>query len=267
MRDLRSYHLREFEKILSYRNYSESTKKVYISYVTKFLYDLGRPHSQITKKSIKAYLFNYNYSSISQQNQIISSLKLYSKYILKFKSIDKLFIERPRKSRRLPVVVDKDIMIKRISEIENLKHRAILSIAYSTGLRISEVRNLKIRDIDSKRMLILIRDSKFNKDRFVPLSPSILKLMRDYYKEYRPQEFLFNGSNGLQYSTSSLRAISNKYLFVNFHKIRHSALTAMMEAGTDLRLLQKIAGHSSSKTTEIYTHVSNQLLALVKTPI
>jgi site-specific recombinase XerD len=156
-----------------------------------------------------------------------------------------------------------------LSKIENLKHKSILTLTYSVGLRVSEVVNLKIEDIDSKRMLIHIKNAKGRKDRIVPLSQTVLELLRQYFKEYKPKEYLFNGQNSLQYSIGSCQKIYKKYIdpASSIHTLRHSSFTNLLESGTDLRIIQKIAGHSSSKTTEIYAHVSNQLLNKVKLPI
>ncbi len=142
-------------------------------------------------------------------------------------------------------------------------------MTYSVGLRVSEIVNIKIEDIDSKRMLIHIKNAKGRKDRIVPLSQTVLELLRNYFKEYRPKEYLFNGQNELRYSIGSCQKIYKKYIDTNssIHTLRHSSFTNLLESGTDLRIIQKIAGHSSSKTTEIYTHVSNQLLNKVNLPI
>jgi site-specific recombinase XerD len=137
------------------------------------------------------------------------------------------------------------------------------------GLRVSEVINLKIEDIDSSRMIIHIKSSKGKKDRIVPLSPNILALLREYYREYRPSVYLFNGQKSLQYSSTSCNNLVKKYIGNQYHMhlLRHSCFTNLLENGTDLRIIQKIAGHSSSKTTEIYTHVSNQILQKVNLPL
>ena len=177
--------------------------------------------------------------------------------------------KRPRKEKKLPQIIDKNFLLKKISKIQNLKHKAIISIAYSVGLRVSEVINLRLEDIDSKRMLINIRQAKGRKDRIVPLSTNILSLLREYYTEYKPKEYLFNGQNSLQYSSESCNKLVKHYIGneYHFHLLRHSTFTTLLESGTDLRIIQNIAGHASSKTTEIYTHVSNQLLSKVPLPI
>jgi site-specific recombinase XerD len=137
------------------------------------------------------------------------------------------------------------------------------------GLRVSEIVNLKIEDIDSKRMLIHIKNAKGKKDRIVPLSLTVLDLLREYWKSYKPSEYLFNGQSSDQYTVRSCQAIYKKYIDPDssIHTLRHSSFTNLLENGTDLRIIQKIAGHSSSKTTEIYTHVSNAVLSKVNLPI
>ena len=171
--------------------------------------------------------------------------------------------------KKLPVVIDGEYIKEQLSKIENIKHKTILTLTYSVGLRVSEVVNLKIEDIDSKRMLIHIKNAKGKKDRIVPLSQTVLELLRKYFKEYKPKEYLFNGQTGGKYSSGSCQKIYKKYIDQNssIHTLRHSSFTNLLENGTDLRIIQKIAGHSSSKTTEIYTHVSNQMLNKVCLPI
>jgi integrase/recombinase XerD len=178
-------------------------------------------------------------------------------------------IERPRNEKKLPKVIDGDLIKEKLSRIENIKHKAILTLTYSVGLRVSEIVNLKIEDIDSKRMIIHIKNAKGRKDRIVPLSQTVLELLREYFKKYKPKEYLFNGQFSLQYSVKSCQNIFKKYIDdkSHIHILRHSCFTNLLESGTDLRIIQKIAGHSSSKTTEIYTHVSNQLLSKIKLPI
>jgi site-specific recombinase XerD len=224
---------------------------------------------QVRTKDIIDFLEEYNFSSISQQNQYIGSLKLFAKFILNKKDIHLSKIERPKKEKKLPRVIDGDILKQKIESVPNLKHRTILTLAYSVGLRVSEVVNLKIGDIDSDRMLINIRQAKGRKDRIVPLSKNVLKLLREYYIQYKPKEYIFNGQTKAKYSVDSCQKIFKKYIDddMSFHSLRHSCFTNLLENGTDLRIIQKIAGHNSSKTTEIYTHVSTQLLNQVQTPI
>lgn len=260
--------LEKFEKKLRFRNYSEHTIKTYISYASKFLLAHNKDVYHIPLKEAKSYLEDYSYSSISQQNQIISSIKNLYKEVVGSK-LKTLKITRPRKNKTLPKIIDKKYLIGTIYGIQNLKHKSILMLGYSCGLRVSEVINLKIKHIQSDRGLILIENAKGNKDRYVPLSQNLLKTLRDYFKEYKPIKYLFNGQNSLKYSTTSCNAIVKKYLGnqYHFHQLRHSSFTTMLESGTDIRIIQKIAGHRNVKTTQIYTHVSSQFLSQVVTPI
>ena len=247
---------------------SDSTRKTYKYCVNKFLTHFCKevePKSIKTDK-IKDWLLTFD--TLNTRKQMLCSINSF--YSLTVSMPVKLSrIPYPRKEKKLPQVIDKDFLLQRIFKIENLKHKAIISLAFSVGLRVSEVTNLKITDIDSKRMLITIRQAKGNKDRIVPLSKGILTLLREYFREYKPKEFLFNGQGKSRYSSTSCNQIVKKYLGkeYHFHTLRHSSFTSMLEAGTDLRLIQKIAGHNSSKTTEIYTHVSKKLLSSVNTPL
>lgn len=262
--------LKIFEEKLRYRNYSLKTINVYKSYLNTFLKinNIKDPY-QVTTNQIVKFLESYTFTSTSQQNQYIGCLKLFAKYILNKKDIHLSKIERPKNEKKLPKVIDGEFVKKQLSKIQNLKHKAILTLTYSVGLRVSEVVNLKIEDIDSKRMLIHIKNAKGRKDRIVPLSQTVLDILRKYFKEYKPIEHLFNGQNSPQYSVGSCQKIYKKYIDNNssIHTLRHSSFTNLLESGTDLRIIQKIAGHSSSKTTEIYTHVSSNILSKVKLPI
>ena len=262
--------LKIFEEKLRYKNYSEKTINLYVSYLSFFLIqeDVKDAYGVTTQKIVN-FLENKSYSSTSQQNQYIGCLKLFAKYVLNKKDIHLSKIERPKSEKKLPQVIDHNHIINQLSKIENIKHKAILTITYSVGLRVSEVVNLKIEDIDSKRMLIHIKNAKGKKDRIVPLSQTVLVLLREYWKEYKPKIYLFNGQSSDQYSIQSCQKIYIKYIdeVSSIHTLRHSSFTNLLENGTDLRIIQKIAGHSSSKTTEIYTHVSNQLLSKVNLPI
>jgi site-specific recombinase XerD len=257
------------EQKFTYLNYSNKTKDVYLHYIKEFVRYCGDSRvTHVNSKDFQSYLDNYNFTSISQQNQVINAIRFLYKFGLG-KKYDKVSFTRPRTERKLPRVIDNDFILEKLSKIKNLKHKTILSITYSVGLRVSEVINLKIEDIDSKRMIIHIKNAKGKKDRIVPLSENILISLREYYKEYKPKEYLFNGQTNLQYSTNSCNKIVKKYLGDQYHihQLRHSCFTHLLESGVDLRIIQEIAGHTSSKTTEIYTHVSKRLLNRVLLPI
>ena len=254
---------------LRLKNYSDNTIKNYSCQVEVFLKHFDTQFtepSKINEQSIKNWLLQFK--TRNAMCHAISALKLfYTKTIkqpLKFK-----YIEYPRSEKKLPQIIEKEYLLEKIAKIQNKKHKAIISLAYSTGMRVSEVCNLLISDIDSKRMIITIRQSKGRKDRIVALSEKILEILREYFKEYKPKEYLFNGQFELKYSHRSCNQIVKQYLGkeYHFHQIRHSNATALLEAGTDLRIIQKHLGHSSSKTTEIYTHVSTSTLQRMALPI
>lgn len=254
---------------LKYLNYSEKTAAIYLHYISDFLnHNSTICPTRFTSTHFQTYLDNYSFTSVSQQNQIINAIRFLYKFGLN-KKYDKVYFKRPKSEKKLPQIIDKTHLLQSISKIINIKHKAIISLAYSVGLRVSEIINLKIKDIDSKRMVINIRNAKGRKDRVVPLSENILFLLREYYKQFRPTEYLFNGQNNSQYTAISCNSIVKKYIGENyhFHMLRHSCFTHLLEDGTDIRIIQKIAGHSNVKTTEGYTHVSTELLKKVRLPI
>ena len=253
---------------LKYFNYSQRTIEIYIHYIEKFLIKTNKYSQHLVSSDFKTYLNNYEFSSISQQNQIINAIKFLYEKVLN-KKYEKVCFDRPRGEKRLPQVIDKEFLLNKIANIANLKHKAIISLTFGTGMRVSEICNLKIEDIDSKRMIINIRQAKGNKDRIVPLSQNNLELLRKYYLAYKPNQYLFNGQFDVKYTPTSCNAIVKQYLGkeYHFHLLRHSYATTLLESGVDLRIIQNCLGHSSSKTTEIYTHVSINQLSKIPLPI
>lgn len=219
-----------------------------------------------------AYLVRMGYS-ISMQDQVINAIKFFYEMILE-RPREYYHVERPRNERKLPVVLSGEEVREILIQVKNIKHKCLLMLIYSGGLRIGEALNLKPTDIDSKRMLIHIRTSKGNKDRYVTLSKHLLDILRIYYKAYKPKKWLFEGPNGNQYSYRSSVNIFNRAVSkagikkqVSLHTLRHSFATHLLEDGTDLRIIQVLLGHNSSKTTEIYTHVSGAQLQKIKSPL
>ena len=249
--------LKIYFETLNYFRYSKHTVNIYCHYLTEFLNYTDKYSQHIVASDFDEYLKQYKFTSTSQQNQVISAIKKYYTDVLK-KKYNKVNFKRPRKEKKLPQVIDNGFLVETISNVKNKKHKAIIAIGYSCGLRVSEVINLKISDIDSKRMIINIHNAKGRKDRIVKLSDGLLTILKDYYKEYHPNLYLFNGQFGDKYSTTSCNKIVKKYLgeSYHFHLLRHSSFTSLMESGVDIRIIQKLAGHNSIKTTEIYTHVS-----------
>jgi integrase/recombinase XerD len=203
----------------------------------------------------------------------VNAIKLYFGTIQN-KSITINTIHRPKREKLLPNVLSKAEIKKILEALSNTKHSTMLSLIYSCGLRRGELLNLKPSDIDANRNLIVVRQAKGKKDRIVPLSPKILTMLRSYYKIYQPSTWLFEGQKtNEQYDERSLSNVLKQAVEkakikkpVSLHWLRHSYATHLLESGTDLRYIQEILGHSSSKTTEIYTHVSANSLQKIKSP-
>ncbi len=269
--------LEEYKDLLIQKRYSQNTISAYCSYFFDFCkYFENKNIEYLEKNEINQYilfLIKEKNISVSQQNQRINAIKFYYEKILK-RQKEYYDVHRPRKEHKLPKVLSK-AEIKRILEVvNNSKHKCILSLLYSAGLRRSELLELKLTDIDSQRMVLNIRGAKGKKDRISLLSQNMLEMLRAYYREYRPKEFLFEGAKGGQYSATSIVSILKQAGFkagikkrVTPHMLRHSFATHLLEQGTDLRYIQELLGHKSSKTTEIYTHVSNQAIGKITNPL
>ena len=214
----------------------------------------------------------YNYS-ISYQKQVINAVKLFFQ-VNPSNSFSIEELERPKELKTLPVVLSLNEVEKLINSIINLKHKTIIMMIYSCGLRRGELQSMKINDIDSDRMIIHIKQAKGKKDRIVPLSSTMLKQLRTYARAYKPNELLFTGKSGGKYSGTSLQAILRKALQkaqiikpVTLHTLRHSYATHLLESGVNLRYIQDVLGHSSPKTTQIYTHVSTEDFGKIVSPL
>ncbi|MDD3051023.1 MAG: tyrosine-type recombinase/integrase [Candidatus Cloacimonetes bacterium] len=209
-----------------------------------------------------------------EQSQLKSyGVKFYYEKVLE-RPVEKYFVPRPRKEKKLPEVLSEEEVTKILKQISNLKHQCIIYLIYSAGLRLSEVVHLKIEDIHSDRKQIFIRSAKGNKDRYGILSETVLQLLRNYYKEYKPQLWLFEGQKREQYSRRSIQKIFKEALLLSgvkknasIHTLRHSFATHLLEHGTDLRYIQELLGHKSSKTTEIYTHITASARGKIRSPL
>lgn len=261
---------------LSIRRYAKNTAKAYISSFEKFInYYADKPIDSLDEKDIYNYL-NYmvkNSFSNSYINISINAIKFYYELVLglpnRFYSI-----ERPIKEKRLPTILTKQEVKAIINATNNLKHRCVISLLYSAGLRLGELLALKPEHIESKRMTIRIVQAKNNKDRLTLLSSQILEELRAYFRMYHPMNYLFEGMNGGQYSPTSVGTIIKRATKkagirkrVTAHTFRHSFATHLLEAGTDLRYIQQLLGHANVKTTEIYTHVAVNIIAEIKSPL
>ena len=267
----------EFREWLLSKRYSLSTVNTYCDALKTFLrYYTGKALAEISNSDV--ILFNNHYIlankfSASFQNQVVNAIKLFFS-IIENKKIDPDLIHRPKRAKLLPNVLSKQEIKLILQALSNIKHKAMLSLIYSCGLRRAELLNLRLRDIDSNRNLIIIRQSKGRKDRIAPLSEKILILLRDYFVAYKPKVWLFEGQGKKdKYDERSLACVLKQALEkskinkpVTLHWLRHSYATHLLENGTDLRYIQEILGHSSSRTTEIYTHVSNKSIQRIISP-
>lgn len=219
------------------------------------------------------YLLATKKVASSTQNQAINAIKFYYEKV-RMGERKVYALERPLKETKLPKVLSEDEVIAILKALGNLKHKTMIWLIYAAGLRRSELVGLKIKDIDSKRMVINIKGAKGKKDRITMLSDRILNLLRKYFAEYRPKVWLFEGAPGQPYSASSLQKVfmaalrkSGVRKEATLHTLRHSFATHLLETGTDLRYIQALLGHNSSKTTEIYTHVTTRGMEKIKSPL
>ncbi len=257
--------------------YSESTEKTYKNALEDYLnYHHTIDIERLNEGHIRSFLRHLVMErkvSTSYQNQAINAIKFYYERVLGGQR-KTYFIDRPKKEKSLPVVMSEEEIIRVLKAVENIKHKAILMVIYSAGLRISECINLKIKDIDSKRMQIRVEQAKGKKDRYTILSLKTLTLLRKYFLEYKPKVYLFEGQTGGIYSSSSIQNILKIAVLkagiqkqVTVHTLRHSFATHLLEHGTNLRYIQSLLGHSSSKTTEIYTHITTKGMDQLKSPM
>lgn len=262
---------------MEHKRYSTSTINTYLDAAKSFLmFTHPKPMQEVNNNDIVKYVNEYiikHNLSFSYQNQVVNAVKLFFREIVHSDlNVDK--IERPRREYKLPNVLSKEEVKLILNAHSNIKHKTMLSLIYSCGLRRSELLNLKPSDVDSKRGLLIIKQAKGRKDRITPISEKTIVMLREYYKMYKPKIWLFEGQNsGEQYSEKSLQNVLKQALkkvkikkTVTLHWLRHSYATHLLEAGTDIRYIQELLGHKSSKTTEIYTHVSTKSLQNIKSP-
>jgi site-specific recombinase XerD len=266
----------EFIKTMKLKDYSIRTVKTYSSMLQLFMnYYPGRLLDDLTDEDIRDYLlYVVDKKKVSQsyQNQAINAIKFYYEQVMG-RPTKTYYLQRPKRESTLPSVLSEGEVLRLLKQVENLKHKTALSLIYSAGLRVGELVNMKVTDIDSSRSQIRIRQGKGKKDRVSLLSTNILILLREYYKEYRPKEWLFEGQYGGQYSAGSIQAVFRRAKLAagikknaTVHTLRHSFATHLLERGTDLRYIQELLGHQSVRTTEIYTHVTEKGFKKIVSP-
>lgn len=252
---------------------SQSTHDNYISQVKSFLWrfrDETEPKS-IPNDKIKEWLLEAKTIN-TRKHRLCALNSFYSLTVRMPEKVGK--IPYPKSEKKLPIVLSIDEIQRMFNVCENKKHKVILALLYSCGLRVSELINLKWSHIDQERMIINIIQAKGGKDRQVMLTPELIPLLEDYYNEYLPKDYVLNGQFSIQYSERSVgevikqlaeKAGINKRVYT--HLMRHCSFTHMVEAGTDINLIQKIAGHSSVKTTNIYLHISHNHISKIQSPL
>lgn len=269
-----SKYLTEYRKELEFKNYSKSSIELYTSVVYNFLHDFENSFSspiKINTEIIKEWIKQAK--SISVMKIRIGALKNFYQRVIK-QPLKFEYIEYPRKEYKSPIILDLSEIQSLFDNCGNEKHRTILFVLYATGIRVSELLSIKLKDIDRANMVIHIMKGKGNKQRSVTMKIELLKILESYYRAYKPNEFLFEGQNGDKYTASSIRQFINLYANkagikkkVYPHLIRHSSFTHSLEAGENLYTIQKIAGHNNPSTTAIYLHMSPKIVANAFSPI
>lgn len=265
-----------FEQWMRSKRYSDNTIRVYIDALWVFLQFLqGKPLHIVSDEDIIRFNTEYILKrglSVSFQNQVINAVKLFFS-IQSGRRLNPEGIARPRPEKRLPNVLSKSEVKRILAAPVNVKHRVMLALIYACGLRRGELLNIKPADIQSDRGLLFIRQAKGKKDRVVPIPATLLEQLRSYYVAYRPKLYLFEGQGDAQYSERSIQQVFKQALCkagigkpATLHWLRHSYATHLLERGTDLRYIQVLLGHGSSRTTELYTHVSNKNLEQIRSP-
>ena len=266
-----------FVQLLQVKRYSTSSIETYVNAFRQFLtHFINADVDLLNKKQIEHYI-NFMVTdrkiSVSYQKQLVAAIKFWYQDVLgKKMQLDYLYPDRGE--FKIPVVFSQAEIKLILANSENLKHKAILATVYSCGLRVSELTNLKITDIDSNTMTVTIRQSKGNRDRVVVLAEKLLVLLREYFKEYKPKDYLFEGRANGRYSERSVQQILKQILTKlkinkqgSVHSLRHSYATHLIEQGTDVRFVKDLLGHKSIKTTLIYTHLTDPAKRKIKSPL
>lgn len=256
--------------------YSPTSIKTYLNATRQFfLHFPEKQPAELTTGDIEAYQHHLAQGTTSNSylNQVVNAVRYYYKDVMGDTN-RVTFIERPRKERKLPSVLSEAEVSALLRSVTNLKHRCILMLIYSAGLRLSELIHLRLDDLAADRQQLVVRGGKGNKDRITLLSAKAMTSLETYLDQYKPMNYLFEGPDGGSYSPRSVQLMFHKAKDAagitkpaTVHTLRHSFATHLLEKGTDLRYIQALLGHSSSKTTEIYTHVSTKALGKIRSPL
>lgn len=266
-----------FRQLLEVKRYSINSIETYVNAFRQFLLHFkGQDVDVLSERQIEQYInvqVTERKISVSYQKQLVAAVKFWYNGVLgKNLQLDYLYPDRPE--FKIPKVFSQQDIKAMLNVCENIKHKAILATIYSCGLRLSELTNLMIKDIDSTQMTVTIRQGKGNRDRVVVFSEKLLLLLRDYFVEYKPKEYLFEGQSGGKYSERSVQQVLKQTLAKakinkegSVHTLRHSYATHLIEQGTDIRFVQELLGHKNIKTTLIYTHLTDATKRKIKSPL
>ena len=269
--------IQDFVKILVLKRYSKNTINSYQSHLrlTRMHFE-NKNLEELKDKELFEFVYHLvevKNISPSYQRQIVGALKLFYKEIYG-RTIPFEYLKVQRNEQKLPIVLSKEEVKRVIDSIDNLKHKAIISLLYGSGLRIGELLELRKSDIDSDRMLIHVKGAKGKKDRYTILSETVLFILRSYYLQFKPKDYLFEGQKGGKYSSESAGQVFKRSLKkakigkrATLHTLRHSFATHLLEDGVSIAHIQKLLGHTSIKTTLIYTHIAKDSLFKIKSPL
>lgn len=261
-------------KLLKLRNYSQKTIKAYLHYICEYLYFAKEKNIKEKDKAIESFLLEkYDRGNSSQTiNLALNSIKFLYYEVLNQK--EKLNFRCAKKSNKLPVVLSRKEIETIISQIGNFKHRLMVSLGYAAGLRVSEVINLKIKDIDLEELTIHIKNAKGKKDRITVFPEKLKNDMQNFFVGKNDNDLAFESNRGGKLTTTSLQKVfylalekSGIKKDATFHSLRHSFATHLLENGTDVRYVQELLGHANIRTTQIYTKVTNPMLRNIKSPL
>jgi len=276
-RDIVGNTLAAVEAELKLRGYSSRTCKAYLGHIERFLKQMGREPRELGVQDVRTYLLHLvedKKTSTSYRNQAVSAIKfLYEKVLKEPHKVEG--VVRAKEPRQLPVVLSRDEVTRLFSAVDNLKHRAILLVIYAGGLRVSEAARLKVADVDGERRMLFVRGGKGAKDRYTIIADVALDALRDYWRVYRPQDWLFPGARpGSHISPRTIQEVFRRARDkagirkeATVHTLRHSFATHLLEDGVNLRYIQELMGHKDPRTTQLYTHVSRREIGRIRSPL
>lgn len=255
-------------------NYSQKTIKAYSGVYKDIYRKFKRPLRDITEDELKEYLYQKTKAGLASQTIALAANAINFLYVKLYKRLDFKKLSHPRKTHTLPTVLTKNEVERILEQTKNPKHRLMLGLAYGAGLRVSEMVNLRVRDIDTGELTVIVRQGKGKKDRLTVLSPRLVSGLREFLIGKNANQYVFESERGGKLTTTTAQKIFQQCLKksgiakpATFHSLRHSFATHLLENGVDVRYVQELLGHSNIRTTQIYTHVTNPSLKNIKSPL